>query len=176
MCIRDRGLSKAVRKVFVELYKEGYIYKGKYIINWCSRCHTALADDEVDHMPEKGHLYHVRYDFEDGSGSVIIATTRPETIMGDSAVAVNPKDERYAHLVGKRAIRPFPRAEIPIIGDEYVDMSFGTGVLKVTPAHDPADFEIGRRHNLEIIEVMNPDGTMNALAGCLLYTSPSPRD
>ena len=153
----DEGLSKAVRKVFVELYKEGYIYKGKYIINWCSRCHTALADDEVDHMPEKGHLYHVRYDFEDGSGSVIIATTRPETMLGDTGVAVNPEDEKFKHLIGKTCILPLVGREIPIVGDEYCEIGFGTGAVKMTPAHDPNDFEVGLRHNLEVINVLTPD-------------------
>ena len=145
----DEGLSKAVRKVFVELYKEGYIYKGKYIINWCSRCHTALADDEVDHMPEKGHLYHVRYDFEDGSGSVIIATTRPETIMADTGVCVHPEDERYAGLVGKKIVVPVIGRVVPLFADRYVDKEFGTGALKVTPCHDPNDWTLGERHDPE---------------------------
>ncbi len=162
----DDGYSKAVLTAFVKLFKEGYIYRGKRMVNWCPANLTALSDEEVVMVHCKSKLYKMKYELAGQPGTYLqISTTRPETIMGDSAVAVNPKDERYAHLVGKRAIRPFPRAEIPIIGDEYVDMSFGTGVLKVTPAHDPADFEIGRRHNLEVIEVMNPDGTMNALAG-----------
>ena len=176
----DEGLSKAVRKVFVELYKEGYIYKGKYIINWCSRCHTALADDEVDHLPEKGHLYHVRYDFEDGSGSVIIATTRPETIMADTGVCVHPEDERYAGLVGKKIIVPVIGRAVPLFADRYVDKEFGTGALKVTPCHDPNDWTLGERHGLEFIQCIDEDGNMTAeagpYAGCLLYTSPSPRD
>ena len=162
----DDDYSKAVLTAFVALFKEGYIYRGKRMVNWCPANLTALSDEEVVMVHCKSKLYKMKYELAGQPGTYLqISTTRPETIMGDSAVAVNPKDERYAHLVGKRAIRPFPRAEIPIIGDEYVDMSFGTGVLKVTPAHDPADFEIGRRHNLEVIEVMNPDGTMNALAG-----------
>ncbi len=162
----DDGYSKAVLTAFVRLFKEGYIYRGKRMVNWCPANLTALSDEEVVMVHCKSKLYKMKYELAGQPGTYLqISTTRPETIMGDSAVAVNPKDERYAHLVGKRAIRPFPRAEIPIIGDEYVDMSFGTGVLKVTPAHDPADFEIGLRHNLEVIEVMNPDGTMNALAG-----------
>ena len=162
----DDDYSKAVLTAFVKLFKEGYIYRGKRMVNWCPANLTALSDEEVVMVHCKSKLYKMKYELAGQPGTYLqISTTRPETIMGDSAVAVNPKDERYAHLVGKRAIRPFPRAEIPIIGDEYVDMSFGTGVLKVTPAHDPADFEIGRRHNLEVIEVMNPDGTMNALAG-----------
>ena len=162
----DDDYSKAVLTAFVKLFKEGYIYRGKRMVNWCPANLTALSDEEVVMVHCKSKLYKMKYELAGQPGTYLqISTTRPETIMGDSAVAVNPRDERYAHLVGKRAIRPFPRAEIPIIGDEYVDMSFGTGVLKVTPAHDPADFEIGRRHNLEVIEVMNPDGTMNALAG-----------
>ena len=161
----DEGLSKAVRKVFVELYKEGYIYKGKYIINWCSRCHTALADDEVDHMPEKGHLYHVRYDFEDGSGSVIIATTRPETIMADTGVCVHPEDERYAGLVGKKIIVPVIGRAVPLFADRYVDKEFGTGALKVTPCHDPNDWTLGERHGLEFIQCIDEDGNMTAEAG-----------
>ena len=162
----DDGYSKAVLTAFVKLFKEGYIYRGKRMVNWCPANLTALSDEEVVMVHCKSKLYKMKYELAGQPGTYLqISPTRPETIMGDSAVAVNPRDERYAHLVGKRAIRPFPRAEIPIIGDEYVDMSFGTGVLKVTPAHDPADFEIGRRHNLEVIEVMNPDGTMNALAG-----------
>ena len=161
----DEGLSKAVRKVFVELYKEGYIYKGKYIINWCSRCHTALADDEVDHMPEKGHLYHVRYDFEDGSGSVIIATTRPETIMADTGVCVHPEDERYAGLVGKKIIVPIVGRAVPLFADRYVDKEFGTGALKVTPCHDPNDWTLGERHGLEFIQCIDEDGNMTAEAG-----------
>ena len=161
----DEGLSKAVRKVFVELYKEGYIYKGKYIINWCSRCHTALADDEVDHMPEKGHLYHVRYDFEDGSGSVIIATTRPETIMADTGVCVHPEDERYDGLVGKKIIVPIVGRAVPLFADRYVDKEFGTGALKVTPCHDPNDWTLGERHGLEFIQCIDEDGNMTAEAG-----------
>ena len=162
----DDDYSKAVLTAFVKLFKEGYIYRGKRMVNWCPANLTALSDEEVVMVHCKSKLYKMKYELAGQPGTYLqISTTRPETIMGDSAVAVNPRDERYAHLVGKRAIRPFPRAEIPIIGDEYVDMSFGTGVLKVTPAHDPADFEIGLRHNLEVIEVMNPDGTMNALAG-----------
>ena len=161
----DEGLSKAVRKVFVELYKEGYIYKGKYIINWCSRCHTALADDEVDHLPEKGHLYHVRYDFEDGSGSVIIATTRPETIMADTGVCVHPEDERYAGLVGKKIIVPVIGRAVPLFADRYVDKEFGTGALKVTPCHDPNDWTLGERHGLEFIQCIDEDGNMTAEAG-----------
>ena len=161
----DEGLSKAVRKVFVELYKEGYIYKGKYIINWCCRCHTALADDEVDHMPEKGHLYHVRYVFEDGSGSVIIATTPPETIMADTGVCVHPEDERYAGLVGKKIVVPVIGRVVPLFADRYVDKEFGTGALKVTPCHDPNDWTLGERHGLEFIQCIDEDGNMTVEAG-----------
>lgn len=162
----DDDYSKAVLTAFVKLFKEGYIYRGKRMVNWCPVNLTALSDEEVIMTHCKSKLYKMKYELAEQPGVFLqISTTRPETIMGDTAVAVNPKDERYAHLIGKHAIRPFPRAEIPIIGDEYVDMTFGTGVLKVTPAHDPADFEIGQRHNLEVIDVMNPDGTMNALAG-----------
>ena len=162
----DDDYSKAVLTAFVKLFKQGYIYRGKRMVNWCPVNLTALSDEEVIMTPCKSKLFKMKYEVAEHPGTFLeISTTRPETIMGDTAVAVNPKDERYAHLVGKHAIRPFPRAEIPIIGDEYVDMSFGTGVLKVTPAHDPADFEIGTRHNLPVIEVMNPDGTMNELAG-----------
>lgn len=162
----DDDYSKAVLTAFVKLFKEGYIYRGKRMVNWCPVNLTALSDEEVIMTHCKSKLYKMKYELAEQPGVFLqISTTRPETIMGDTAVAVNPKDERYAHLIGKHAIRPFPRAEIPIIGDEYVDMTFGTGVLKVTPAHDPADFEIGQRHNLKVIDVMNPDGTMNALAG-----------
>lgn len=161
----DEGLSKAVRKVFVELYRQGYIYKGKYIINWCSRCHTALADDEVEHQPEKGKLYYVRYDFADGSGSVVIATTRPETIMADTGVCVHPEDERYTDVVGKKILVPVVNRAVPLFSDRYVDRSFGTGALKVTPCHDPNDWMLGHRHNLEFIQAIDEDGIMTAEAG-----------
>ena len=162
----DEDYSKAVLTAFVKLFKEGRIYRGKRMVNWCPVNKTALSDEEVIMKPQKSKLYKMRYELADERGKYLeICTTRPETIMGDTAVAVNPTDERYSHLVGKFALRPFPEARIPIIGDEYVDKSFGTGVLKVTPAHDPADFELGKRHNLEVIDVMNPDGTMNSLAG-----------
>ncbi|MBT5261357.1 MAG: valine--tRNA ligase, partial [Nitrospina sp.] len=161
----DEGLSKAVREVFVTLYEEGLIYKGDYIINWCPRCHTALSDLEVEYQDMQGHLYHVKYAFKEGDGFLTIATTRPETMLGDTAVAVNPKDERYMKFKGKTLILPIVNREIPLIEDGYVDTSFGTGALKVTPAHDPNDFEIGRRHNLPSVNVMAPDGTMNSEAG-----------
>lgn len=162
----DDSYSKAVLTAFVKLFKEGYIYRGKRMVNWCPVNLTALSDEEVIMKPQKSKLYKMRYELADKRGTFLeISTTRPETIMGDTAVAVNPNDPRYADLIGSFALRPFPQARIPIIGDEYVDMKFGTGVLKVTPAHDPADFEIGLRHNLPVIDVMNPDGTMNELAG-----------
>jgi len=161
----DEGLSHAVRECFVRLYDKGLIYKGKYIVNWCPRCHTALADDEVDHKDAKGHLWHIRYPFKDGKGHVTVATTRPETLLGDTAVAVNPKDERYKGLVGKMLHLPETGREIPIIADDFVDMEFGSGAVKVTPAHDPNDFQIGQRHNLPQINVMNEDASMNEEAG-----------
>ncbi len=161
----DDGLSRAVREVFVTLYDEGLIYKGDYIINWCPRCRTALSDLEVEHEERPGHLYHIQYPLTDGNTVLTIATTRPETMLGDTAVAVNPDDERYRSLKGQSAVLPLMNREIPIIEDSYVDTGFGSGALKVTPAHDPNDFEIGRRHNLELINVMNPDGSMNENAG-----------
>ena len=161
----DEGLSAAVRKVFVQLYNEGLIYKGDYIINWCSRCHTALADDEVEHEAHKGKLWKIRYHLADGSGSITIATTRPETMMGDTGVAVNPEDEKFKHLIGKTCILPIMNREIPIVGDEYCEIGFGTGAVKMTPAHDPNDFEVGLRHNLEVIRVIADDGTINENGG-----------
>lgn len=156
----DEGLSKAVRKVFVQLYREGLIYKGKYIINWCPRCQTALSDEEAEHKELQGKLYHFRYPYADGSGYVIVATTRPETMLGDTAVAVNPKDDRYTGKEGKKLILPLVNREIPIIVDDYVDKEFGTGAVKVTPAHDPNDFAMGQRHSLEPIMVMDETGHM----------------
>lgn len=162
----DADYSRAVLTAFVELFKKGYIYRGKRMVNWCPVNLTALSDEEVLMKPCKSKLYKMRYEIAETPGRFLeISTTRPETIMGDTAVAVNPGDDRYRSFIGMHCLRPFPKAEIPVIGDSYVDMKFGTGVLKVTPAHDPADFEIGQRHNLEIIDVMNPDGTMNELAG-----------
>ncbi len=156
----DEQLSKAVRKVFVSLYKEGLIYKDKYIINWCPRCHTALSDLEVEHKDENGKLYHIEYPFEDSKGGVVVATTRPETMFGDTAVAVNPNDERYKDIVGKNVILPIKNKVIPIIADEYVDSSFGTGVVKITPAHDPNDFEVGKRHDLALVVAIDDNGKM----------------
>ena len=162
----DEGYHEAVLKVFVELYEKGLIYRGERITNWCPNCLTALSDIEVEHEDENGHLWHIRYPVIGEEDTFLtVATTRPETMFGDVAVAVNPNDERYAHLVGKELLLPFVNRHIPIIADEYVDQSFGTGCVKITPAHDPNDFEMGQRHNLESIVVMNPDGTMNAGAG-----------
>ena len=161
----DEGCSKAVREVFVNLYNKGLIYKGHRIINWCPHCATALSDAEVEYETQPGKLWHIRYPLADGSGDLVVATTRPETFMGDTGVAVNPNDERYKHLIGKTCILPIMNREIPIFGDEYVDMEFGTGCVKVTPCHDPNDFEIGQRHNLEQILVFNEDATVNANGG-----------
>ena len=161
----DEGLSRAVREVFVRLWEEGLIYRGDYIINWCPRCHTALADIEVEHEPTPGHLWYIRYPLVDGSGYIVVATTRPETMLGDTAVAVNPEDERYRKLVGKKIRLPLIGREIPIIADREVDPEFGTGAVKVTPAHDFADFEIARRHGLPFVKVMDEDGRMTEEAG-----------
>ncbi len=161
----DEGLSRAVRTVFVRLYKEGLIYQGNYIINWCPRCQTALADLEVEHEEHAGQLFYIRYPFVQGKGGIVIATTRPETMLGDTAVAVNPEDQRYSQLSCDEVVLPLVEKKIPIIRDEYVDMSFGTGALKITPAHDPNDFEIGNRHNLPQVKVIGDDGKMTASAG-----------
>ena len=162
----DDDYSRWISKIFVDLFEEGLIYRGKRMVNWCPKSLTALSDEEVIATPQKSKLYYMRYRIEGEEDRwVEIATTRPETLMGDTAVAVNPKDKRYADLVGKKALRPFPEVAIPVIADEHIDPEFGTGVLKVTPAHDKADFEIGLKNNLEIIDVMNPDGTLNELAG-----------
>lgn len=161
----DEGLSDAVKEVFVKLYEKGLIYRGERIINWDPAAKTALSDIEVIHKEVEGAFYHMEYPLADGSGKLRVATTRPETMLGDSGVAVHPEDERYKHLIGKTVILPIVGREIPIVADDYVDMEFGTGVVKMTPAHDPNDFEVGNRHNLERILVMNEDGTMNDLAG-----------
>ena len=170
----DDGCSRAVAKVFTQLYDEGLVYKGNYIVNWCPRCGTALANDEVEHEANHGHLWYVRYPVvgsalgvkgEPYKDYVMVATTRPETLPGDTAVAVNPKDERYAHLIGKNVILPLTGREIPVISDDYVEKEFGTGIVKITPAHDPNDFLVGKRHGLAEINIMTDDGHMNELAG-----------
>jgi len=161
----DEGLSKAVREVFVRLYKEGLIYKGDYIVNWCPRCQTALADDEVEHEDKKGKLYHIRYPYADGSGHVVVATTRPETMLGDTGVAVHPEDERYSHLAEIGIKLPLTDRTIPVVFDTHVDREFGTGALKVTPSHDRDDYEIGLRHSLPRMKVMDEKGVMNEAAG-----------
>ena len=173
----DEGLSKAVREVFVTLYERGLIYRGNYLVNWCTSCGTALADDEVEHSDTAGAMHHIYYEIEGGAsipavtledGSVFpggsrieIATTRPETLLGDTAVAVHPEDPRYQELIGKRVILPLTGRSIPVVADTYVDRAFGTGVVKITPAHDPNDWEVAKRHNLEIINILNPDGSLN---------------
>ena len=154
----DEGCSKAVKEVFVNLYNKGLIYQGKRMVNWCPHCRTTISDAEVEYEDQAGHFWHLRYPFKDGSGYVELATTRPETMLGDTAVAVNPNDERYKDIVGKTLILPIVHREIPVVADEYVDIEFGTGVVKITPAHDPNDYEVGLRHNLEIIDVMTDDG------------------
>ena len=161
----DEGCSKAVRETFCELYDKGLIYKGSRIINWCPHCLTALSDAEVEYTDKPGHLWHIRYPLADGSGDIVVATTRPETMMGDTGVAVNPNDTRYQHLVGKTCLLPLMNREIPIVADEYVEMDFGTGCVKMTPAHDPNDFEVGLRHNLEVIRVIADDGHINENGG-----------
>jgi len=161
----DDGLSKAVKEAFVTLYEKGYIYRGLYIINWCPRCRTALSDDEVEKRDEQGNLWYLKYPFKEGAGFVTVATTRPETMLGDTAVAVNPRDERFKQLVGKRVVLPLIGREMPIIADDFVDPKFGTGCVKVTPAHDPNDFEMGKRHNLESVNIMREDGVINENGG-----------
>ena len=157
----DEGLSRAVREAFVTLYERGLIYKGKYLVNYCPKCGTALSDDEVEYENMPGKLYHVRYPYADGSGYITVATTRPETMFGDVAVAVHPEDERYKEIVGKLLCLPLTDKKIPIIADSFVDREFGTGMVKITPAHDPNDWECGRRNNLEAVNILNPDGTLN---------------
>ena len=162
----DEGCSKAVEEVFVKLYNEGYIYKGNRIINWCPVCQTSISDAEVEHEEQAGHFWHMKYEIVGEPGRfVTFATTRPETMLGDTAVAVNPKDERYQDIIGKTVMLPFVNREIPVVADEYVDMEFGTGVVKITPAHDPNDFEVGKRHNLPVINVLNDDATINSNGG-----------
>ncbi|MGD0821292.1 MAG: valine--tRNA ligase [Desulfomonilia bacterium] len=161
----DEGLSNAVRKVFVTLYEDGLIYRSDYIVNWCPRCHSAISDLEVEHEEEDGHLWHIRYPLADGSGDVVVATTRPETMLGDTAVAVNPDDERYKAMIGKDLILPVMNRRIPIIADQLVDKEFGTGAVKVTPAHDLNDYEMSLRHGLEVIVIIDESGNMNVNAG-----------
>lgn len=161
----DEGCSKAVREVFIKLYEKGYIYKGSRIINWCPVCHTSISDAEVEHEEQAGHFWHIKYPIAGTDDYVEIATTRPETMLGDTAVAVHPEDDRYKHLIGKKVILPIVNKEIPVVADSYVDREFGTGVVKITPAHDPNDFEVGRRHNLEEINIMNDDATINEKGG-----------
>lgn len=161
----DEGCSKAVKEVFVRLYEKGLIYKGERIINWCPKCKTSISDAEVEFNEKQGYFWHIKYPLSDGSGSIEIATTRPETMLGDTAIAVNPNDARYKNLIGKTAILPIANREIPIIADEYVDIDFGTGAVKITPAHDPNDFEVGLRHNLPVIKVMDEEAKMNENAG-----------
>ncbi|MGL6115364.1 valine--tRNA ligase [Cetobacterium sp. SF1] len=158
----DEGLSESVKDIFIKLYNDGLIYQGEYMVNWCPRCGTALADDEVDHEDKAGSFWHLRYPVKDSEEYLIIATTRPETMLADAAIAVNPNDDRYKHLVGKTVVLPLVGREIPVIADEYVDMEFGTGALKITPAHDPNDFTIGEKHNLPIINMMTADGKVVA--------------
>ena len=161
----DEGCSNAVREVFVSLYEKGLIYKGSRIINWCPCCVTALSDAEVEYVDKPGHLWHIRYPLADGTGEVIVATTRPETMLGDSGVCVNPNDERYTAIVGKKVILPLVNKEIPVVADDYAEMEFGTGCVKMTPAHDPNDFEVGLRHNLEVIRVLDDNGVVNSYGG-----------
>ena len=161
----DEGCSKAVRETFCELYDKGLIYKGSRIINWCPHCVTALSDAEVEYVDKPGHLWYIRYPLADGSGDIVVATTRPETMMGDTGVAVNPNDEKFKHLIGKKCILPIMNREIPIVGDEYCEIGFGTGAVKMTPAHDPNDFEVGLRHNLDVIRVIADNGTINENGG-----------
>ena len=161
----DEGCSKAVEEVFINLYKKGYIYKGSRIINWCPVCKTSLSDAEVEHEEQDGHFWHIKYPIVGSDDYLEIATTRPETMLGDTAIAVHPDDERYKELVGKNVILPLVNKEIPIVADYYVDKEFGTGAVKITPAHDPNDFEVGKRHNLPEINIMNDDGTINENGG-----------
>jgi len=161
----DEGLSRAVRQVFVMLYRDGLIYQGDYIVNWCPRCHTAISDLEVEFKEEQGFLWHIRYPYAEGEGEIIVATTRPETMLGDTAVAVNPNDKRYADVIGKYVVLPLVNKKIPVIADEYVTMEFGTGAVKITPACDAADFAMAERHNLEIIRIMDGNAVINENGG-----------
>ena len=161
----DENLSRAVREVFVRLYNEGLIYQGDYIVNWCPRCHTAISDLEVEYQAEQGFLWHIRYPYVEGKGEIVVATTRPETMLGDTAVAVNPDDERYENMVGREVVLPLMNRKIPVIADNYVSKEFGSGAVKITPAHDPNDFAIAERHNLEVIKVMDGSAVINENGG-----------
>ena len=161
----DEGCSKAVKEVFINFYEKGLIYRGERIINWCPHCRTSISDAEVDFSEKDGFFWHLRYPFKDGSGFLELATTRPETMLGDTAVAVHPDDERYSDMVGKTLVLPLVGREIPVIADEYVEIEFGTGVVKITPAHDPNDYEVGLRHHLEVINVMDEGGNINENGG-----------
>ncbi|MHB8162151.1 MAG: class I tRNA ligase family protein, partial [Thermoleophilia bacterium] len=161
----DEGYVEAVYRVFASLYEKGFIYRDEYMVNWCTRCHTALSDLEVEHQECEGKLYYLRYPLKDSDDWLVIATARPETMLGDTAVAVNPDDERYREFIGRQVILPLTGREIPVIGDDYVDTGFGTGALKITPAHDPNDFEIGKKHDLEEINILTSDGRINQAGG-----------
>ena len=162
----DEGCSEAVEEVFIRLFDKGYIYKGSRIINWCPVCKTSISDAEVEHVEQTGHFWHIKYPIIGEEGRFVeIATTRPETMLGDTAVAVNPDDERYTDIIGKKLLLPIVNREIPVIADPYVDKEFGTGCVKITPAHDPNDFEVGKRHNLAEINILNDDATINANGG-----------
>ena len=161
----DEGLSNSVTEAFVKLYEAGLIYRGEYLVNWCPASQSAVSDLEVDSKEVNGHLWHFRYPLADGTGYLVVATTRPETMLGDTAVAVNPEDDRYKHLIGKMVMLPIMNREIPIIADKYVDKAFGSGCVKITPAHDPNDFEMGQRHSLPLINILNKDGSINENGG-----------
>ncbi|MBW2638246.1 MAG: class I tRNA ligase family protein, partial [Deltaproteobacteria bacterium] len=161
----DEGLSRAVREIFVKLYNDGLIYQGDYIVNWCPRCHTAISDLEVEYEEEKGGLWYINYPYVEGEGGIVVATTRPETMLGDTAVAVNPNDERYEDVIGKKVILPLMNKEIEIIADDYVSKEFGTGAVKITPASDPNDFAIAERHGLEIVVVIDGNAIINENGG-----------
>ena len=162
----DEGCSEAVKEVFIKLYEKGYIYRGSRIINWCPVCQTSISDAEVEYEDQEGHFWHIKYPVVGSEGEYVeIATTRPETLLGDSAVAVHPDDERYTHLVGKMLELPLCNRQIPVVADEYVDREFGTGAVKITPAHDPNDFEVGKRHDLPEINILNDDATINKNGG-----------
>ena len=167
----DEGNKSAVNEVFVRLYEKGLIYRGERIINWCPKCKTSISDAEVNFSEHDGNFYHLKYELSDGSGFVEVATTRPETILGDTAIAVNPDDSRYKHLIGKNAIVPLINREVSIIADHYVEIDFGTGAVKITPAHDPNDFEVGLRHNLPIINIIDENAIINENGGKVLAGS-----